>query len=117
MRHVNACSDTAPRKHLLSIMIPVYNEANTLAAVIDRVRAVPVQEGVHKEIIIVDDGSTDGTETILKNLDDNAINVVRHPKNRGKGAAVRTAVDHATGDWALIQGMPTWNTRLKTTPN
>ena len=96
---INATS----REYLLSIMIPVYNEANTLGDVIDRVRAVPVQEGVRKEIIIVDDGSTDGSETILKNLDDHAISVVRHPQNRGKGAAVRTALDHATGDWALIQ--------------
>ncbi|MDE3257822.1 MAG: glycosyltransferase family 2 protein [Gemmatimonadota bacterium] len=95
--------EIAPRKNLLSIMIPVYNEANTLGAVIDRVRAVPVQEGVHKEIIVVDDGSTDGTEAILRKLKDDGIRVVRHPQNRGKGAAVRTALDHAAGEWALIQ--------------
>ncbi|MCY3764225.1 MAG: glycosyltransferase family 2 protein [Gemmatimonadetes bacterium] len=95
--------EIAPRKNLLSIMIPVYNEANTLGAVIDRVRAVTVQEGVHKEIIVVDDGSTDGTEAILRTLKDDGITVVRHPQNRGKGAAVRTALDHATGEWALIQ--------------
>lgn len=103
MRHVNTDSDTAPRTYLLSIMIPVYNEANTLGAVIDRVRAVRVQEGVDREIIVVDDGSTDRTEAILKELDDDGITVVRHPNNRGKGAAVRTALAHAAGDWALIQ--------------
>ncbi len=97
--NVNASS----RDYLLSIMIPVYNESDTLCAVIDRVGAVPVQEGVRKEIIIVDDGSTDGSENILRNLDDAGIRVVRHPRNRGKGAAVRTALEHATGDWALIQ--------------
>ena len=102
-RHANTGSDIVPREYLLSIMIPVYNEANTLGAVIDRVRAAPVQEGVLKEIIVVDDGSTDGTEAILKDLDDDGITVVRHPKNRGKGAAVRTALAQATGDWALIQ--------------
>lgn len=84
-------------------MIPVYNEANTLGAVIDRVRAVPIQEGIDREIIVVDDGSTDGTLAILDNLDDHGIRVVRHPTNRGKGAAVRTALAHATGDWVLIQ--------------
>ena len=95
--------NTASREYLLSIMIPVYNEADTIGAVIDRVKAVPVQEGVRKEIIVVDDGSTDGTAAILRNLDDAGIRVVRHRQNRGKGAAVRTALDHATGDWALIQ--------------
>lgn len=102
-RHVNTGSEIALRKHLLSIMIPVYNEANTLGAVIDRVRAVPVQEGIDKEIIVVDDGSTDGTVAILDNIDDHGIRVVRHSQNRGKGAAVRTALAHATGDWVLIQ--------------
>lgn len=103
MRNVNTGSEISSRKYLLSIMIPVYNEANTLGVVIDRVRAVPVQEGVDREIIVVDDGSTDGTEAILDSLDDPGIRVVRHPRNRGKGAAVRTALAHATGDWVLIQ--------------
>ena len=100
---MSATSKPSSREHLLSVMIPVYNEANTLAAVIDRVRAVPVQEGVRKEIIVVDDGSTDGTGSILRNLDGDDIRVVRHPQNRGKGAAVRTALEHATGEWALMQ--------------
>lgn len=104
MCRVSPTSKPSSRETLLSVMIPVYNEANTLAAVIDRVRAVPVQEGVRKEIIVVDDGSTDGTGSILSDLDDDDdIRVVRHPENRGKGAAVRTALEHATGEWALIQ--------------
>ena len=100
MRDVSGRSNSAP---LLSVMIPVYNEAKTLGAVIDRVMAVPVQEGVRKEIVVVDDGSTDGTGTVLENLEAGGIRVVRHPDNRGKGAAVRTALAHITGDWALIQ--------------
>ena len=103
MRHVSARSNRASREHLLSVMIPVYNEASTLGAVIDRVRAVPVQEGVRKEIVVVDDGSTDGTGTICEDLKARGIRVARHPENRGKGAAVRTALEHITGDWALIQ--------------
>ena len=103
MCRVSATSKPSSREYLLSVMIPVYNEANTLADVIDRVRAVAVQEGVRKEIIVVDDGSTDGTGSILRDMDDDDIRVVRHPRNRGKGAAVRTALEHATGEWALIQ--------------
>ncbi len=103
MPHVNADSEIVSRRHLLSIMIPVYNEENTLEAVIERVRAVPVQEGVDREIIVVDDGSTDGTGAILENLNHHVIRVVRHLRNMGKGAAVRTALTHATGDWVLIQ--------------
>ena len=100
---MNADSEMVSRNHLLSIMIPVYNEEKTLGVVIDRVRAVPVQEGVHREIIVVDDGSTDGTEAILDGLRDQGVRIVRHPENRGKGAAVRTALAHAGGDWVLIQ--------------
>jgi glycosyltransferase involved in cell wall biosynthesis len=83
---------------LLSILIPVYNEVKTVLQTIERVQATPYQ----KEIIIVDDGSIDGTREELKKIDQN-IKVLLHEKNRGKGAAIQTALQHATGDILLIQ--------------
>lgn len=83
----------------LSVLIPVYNEKNTLLDIIRRVEAVPVE----KEIIIVDDFSTDGTREIMKGIDSPDIRIYFHPHNRGKGAAIRTAIPHATGDIVLIQ--------------
>jgi glycosyltransferase involved in cell wall biosynthesis len=83
---------------LLSILIPVYNEAKTVRKTIERVLATPYQ----KEIIIVDDGSIDGTREELKEIDPK-IKVLLHEKNKGKGAAIQTALQHATGDILLIQ--------------
>ena len=83
---------------LLSILIPVYNEVKTVRQTIERVQATPYQ----KEIIVVDDGSIDGTREELKQLDQD-IRVLFHEKNRGKGAAIQTALQHATGDILLIQ--------------
>ncbi|MFI5350320.1 MAG: glycosyltransferase family 2 protein [Elusimicrobiota bacterium] len=84
----------------LSILIPVYNEKATVLELLRRVEAVTIP--VAKEIIIVDDGSTDGTRELLKGLGARA-KVVLHEKNRGKGAAVRTAITHATGDLIIVQ--------------
>jgi glycosyltransferase involved in cell wall biosynthesis len=87
----------------LSILIPVYNEARTVEQIVDRVRASD-SCGLHKEILLVDDASTDGTGQVLKKLagrDD--VKLFSHPLNRGKGAAIRTAIEHATGDILLIQ--------------
>ncbi|HUI07334.1 MAG TPA: glycosyltransferase family 2 protein [Verrucomicrobiae bacterium] len=93
---------TEPLKKL-SILIPVFNEVQTVAEVVRRVRTAD-SRGLEKEIIIVDDASIDGTGTILKKLPHNAdIKVFSHPRNRGKGAALRTALQHATGDIVLIQ--------------
>jgi glycosyltransferase involved in cell wall biosynthesis len=85
----------------LSILIPVYNEARQVSDAIRRVRSVPIR----MEVVCVDDGSTDGTGDVLEALRrDGLIDVlVRHPRNRGKGAAVRTALDHATGELVVIQ--------------
>ncbi len=84
----------------LSILMPVYNEINTLEEILKRVQAV----GVADEILIVDDFSTDGTREILQKLDgQGTIRVVYHDQNQGKGAAMWTAFQHATGDWFLIQ--------------
>ena len=83
---------------LLSVLIPVYNESKTIQQVLERVKATPYE----KEIIIVDDGSSDGTRDVLKQLDQSA-KIILHEKNKGKGAAIRTALEHATGDILLIQ--------------
>lgn len=85
----------------LSVVMPVYNEARTIAAVIERVLKAPVD--LAKEIIIVDDASTDGTRQLLENMPAGEIRLVFHDVNRGKGAAIRTGVAHATGDIVLIQ--------------
>ena len=95
-----------PRK--LSILIPAYNEAATLAEVVRRVAAVRV-EGVEKEVVLVDDRSTDGTLSLMREIAAAppaglaAVVVEAHAANRGKGAAVRTAIGRASGDLAVIQ--------------
>ena len=90
----------SPVPRTLSILIPVYNEKATVLELLRRVEAVTLS--VSKEIIVVDDGSTDGTREILKGLGARA-KVVLHETNRGKGAAVRTALSHSTGDLVIIQ--------------
>ncbi len=81
--------------------MPVYNEARTIVAVIERVLQAPVD--LAKEIIVVDDASTDGTRQLLQNMSSGEIRLVLHDVNQGKGAAIRTGVAHATGDIVLIQ--------------
>jgi glycosyltransferase involved in cell wall biosynthesis len=84
---------------LLSIIIPAFNEAAFLPEVIRRVEETPYD----KEIIIVDDGSTDGTREYLKGLVSEGIKVIVHKKNMGKGAAMRTGIEVATGDIVIVQ--------------
>ncbi len=79
--------------------MPVFNEHETVLQVIEKVAAVPFDI----EIIIVDDGSTDGTREILEKLDRNDTRAFFHEKNGGKGSAVRTGFQHVTGDYVLIQ--------------
>ena len=84
----------------LSVLIPVYNEARTIDEVLRQVAAVPVE----KEILVVDDGSTDGTREILSRWDGrDGVRVILHPGNLGKGRAVRTAMEAARGDILVIQ--------------
>ncbi len=83
----------------LSIVIPIYNEEKTLLTILEKVRA---QKG-DKEIILVDDGSTDGTREILKNLDYSEVRIFLHEANQGKGAALRTGFEKAAGDIVIIQ--------------
>ncbi|MGW8144054.1 MAG: glycosyltransferase family 2 protein [Anaerolineales bacterium] len=84
----------------VSVIIPVYNEAHTIEEILRRVEA----EELANEILIVDDGSSDGTRDILQSLDAREhIKVILHERNQGKGAAVRTGIHNASGDVLLIQ--------------
>lgn len=83
----------------LSILLPVYNEAHTLDGLIERLLALDVD----KEIVAVDDCSRDKSFAILERYSGERFRVVRHEHNRGKGASVRTALAHATGDYVIIQ--------------
>jgi len=83
----------------LSIVIPVYNEKDSILKVVEGVAAAPYD----KEIIIVDDGSTDGTSAILAGLEGGNVRVIRHETNSGKGAALKTGFAQVTGDVVIIQ--------------
>jgi glycosyltransferase involved in cell wall biosynthesis len=85
----------------LSVLIPVYNEKATLLELLRRVESVPLP--VARQIILVDDGSTDGTRELLAAIPPSRATVALHERNRGKGAAVRTALERATGDFTIIQ--------------
>lgn len=87
-------------QHLLSVIMPVYNERETLSEILAQVRVV----GLEKEIVVVDDGSTDGTRDILREEEKKGdLKVFYHEANQGKGAAVRTGLEHASGDVIIIQ--------------
>ena len=83
----------------LSIVVPVYNESATILASLRRVQDTPFD----KEIIVVDDGSTDGTRDVLAAISDPTVRVFFHTINRGKGAALRTGFAQATGDYVIVQ--------------
>jgi len=85
----------------LSVVVPVYNERTTVVEILRRMRQVELP--VDLEIVVVDDGSDDGTEKVLGALEDSTVRVIHHPRNRGKGAAIRTGLEHARGDLLLIQ--------------
>jgi len=80
------------------VIIPVFNEVGTILKVLERVKHVPIE----KEVIVVDDASTDGTRSLLEKGGE-GVNVLLHETNQGKGAAIRTALPHVTGDLVVIQ--------------
>jgi len=94
---------TPPKIRKLSVIVPVFNERTTLVEVIRRMRTVELPDGIEREIIVIDDGSTDGTRDVLRQLGDSTVRVLKHDTNRGKGAALRTGLQVASGDYILIQ--------------
>ena len=91
-------SDPASRS-ALSVLIPAYNEAGTILTTLDRVLQVPMVS----EVIIVDDGSSDGTGPLLDEISDPRVRVFHHARRSGKGSAIRTAISHVTGDLVVVQ--------------
>ena len=83
----------------VSVIIPVYNEAKTIFEILRRIEKV----GLANEIIIVDDGSTDGTSDVLKNVSGGLYKIMHKRKNEGKGSAIREGLKHVTGDIVIIQ--------------
>jgi dolichol-phosphate mannosyltransferase len=83
----------------LTVIIPVFNEATTMGALLRLVEAVPLD----KEILVVDDGSDDGTKQQLQSVITGDIQLITHPENRGKGSAIRSALGKASGDAVIIQ--------------
>lgn len=92
-------SASASSRVTLAVIIPVFNEQETVALCLERVLAQPFVD----EVVVVDDGSTDLTATVLAHSSDDRIRVLTHPVNRGKGAAIRTAVPHIQSEVTVIQ--------------
>lgn len=84
---------------LLSIIIPVYNEVKTIQQILEKINALDIS----KEIIVVDDGSCDGTDKILRGMQYENLKIIHHTSNRGKGAAVLTGLSYAQGEFVITQ--------------
>ena len=89
----------------LSVLVPLYNEEEFVGPIIERVLEASLPDGMHREVIVVDDGSSDGSAEIVAEMASRhpEIRLLRHDRNRGKGAAIRTAIEYATGDLTIIQ--------------
>lgn len=87
----------------LSIIVCVYNERDTILTVLERIQAVDFGQDVETEIVVVDNCSTDGTRDLLRNVTAPNVKIILQPRNMGKGMSVRTAVEHMTGDYGVIQ--------------
>jgi glycosyltransferase involved in cell wall biosynthesis len=87
----------------LTAIVPVFDERNTVGEVVRRLRSLELPEHLELEILVVDDGSTDGTDKVLKTIEDSTVRVVTHKTNQGKGAAIRTGLAEARGDIILLQ--------------
>src|SRR5262249_38332139 len=94
----------ASRTRTLSILIPVYNERMWIRTVVEKVMQAPLPDGLQRHLVIVDDGSRDGTPQVLRQLvqeHPDTITYIEHAQNQGKGAAIRTAIRAASGDFAI----------------
>src|SRR3982750_3663899 len=103
-------SVTATDIHRLSIIIPAYNEEKTIALILDRINEVKLIKNIEKEVIIVNDCSTDKTEAVIQHYMTNSTHLtinyfkyIKHEKNQGKGAAIHTGIAEATGEYLLVQ--------------
>jgi glycosyltransferase involved in cell wall biosynthesis len=95
-------TDEASYKRL-TVLVPVFDERNTVGEVVRRLRSLTLPPHLDLEVLVVDDGSTDGTDKVLRTIEDSTVRVVRHSENRGKGAAIRTGLAEARGDVVLLQ--------------
>jgi glycosyltransferase involved in cell wall biosynthesis len=103
---LSATTVAVGKPNRLSILIPVYNEEEFIAALLSRVLDAPLPEGMERELIVVDDGSKDGSREIAQEFaqrHSGLLRLILHESNQGKGAAIRTAVEHATGEFCIIQ--------------
>ena len=91
------------QNHKLSIIVCVYNEKDTILTVLEKVHQAPLLPGWEREIIIVDNASTDGTDKLLCSVDYENTRIIFQPRNMGKGTSIRTAIPRCTGDYAFIQ--------------
>lgn len=87
----------------VSILVPLYNEEEFIGEILRRVLAAPLPAGLGREVIVVDDGSGDGSAEVVEALGHPAVRLLRHGRNRGKGAALRTALEHARGEFCIVQ--------------
>lgn len=101
MTDTTESTETGRRFRTLSVIVPVFNERNTVAEILRRMRKVDLP--LDLEVVVVNDASSDGTDKVLAALEDSTVRVVHHPTNQGKGAAIRTGLEHARGDLLLIQ--------------
>jgi glycosyltransferase involved in cell wall biosynthesis len=85
----------------ITILVPAYNEEGTIREILEKAKQAPLPSGLEKEILVVDDGSSDGTREKLSAI--SGIQIFFHDRNQGKGAAIKTGLCHATGDIVLIQ--------------
>jgi glycosyltransferase involved in cell wall biosynthesis len=85
----------------VTILVPVYNEERTIREVLDKIKRAPLPHGLEREIVVIDDGSCDGSREKLSGI--SGIRILSHERNQGKGAAIKTGLRHATGDVILIQ--------------